>query len=195
MKTISENFFSIIIIFLLILLVFGDCNGDSTPEEPIIVRDTTWIRFDSIVYHKPEIIDRIHTENHYYIPDSTYEGLLKQFHKIVAEHTMKNVHSDTLKIKDLGYVHVIDTVSENEIKDRKYSYFFEYPEVETTITQPYVPRNQFYMGGGVQSGPVNAFNFGGLLKNKKDNIFKASIGITDQLQLQYGAEAYFKLKF
>lgn len=191
---IKDNIFSIVIVILLLFLVFWKDNGNTTPAEPIIVRDTTWIKFDSIVHHKPQIIDRIHTDNHYYIPDSTYEGLLKQFHKIVSEYTMKNVHSDTLKIEDIGYVHVLDTVSENEIKDRRYSYFFEYPEVETTITLPYVPRNQLYMGGGILTGHVDAAMFGILFKNKKDNIFKASIGVSEQLQLQYGAEAYFKLK-
>lgn len=195
MKT-ESNIFSIIIVILLIILIFWK-RDTSSLQEPIVIRDTVWMKFDSIVITKPQIINRIYKENyhHHYTPDSTYEGLTNQFKEIVKEYLSINVHSDTLKIKDLGYIHITDSVSRNEIQSRKWDYSFKYPEITTTIIKPQPPANQLYIGGGVQSGPVDAAKIGLLFKNKRDNIFKVSAGMTQLLQFQYDAEIYFKLKF
>lgn len=191
---LKDNIFSIAIVILLLILVFSK-PGDGIPEQPKIERDTVWIKFDSIVYQQPQIIETIERENHYYIPDSTYEGLLMQFEKIVQKYIAVNVHSDTLKIDDIGYVHVRDSVTENKIKWRDYNYSLNYPETTVTIREPYVPKNQFYFGGGLQTGPVDAVKAGLLFKNKRDAIIKGSVGLTNNLQFQFDAEAYFKLKF
>jgi hypothetical protein len=70
------EFLNLVILILLGILLFKQCNFKPVKEEaPTIVRDTTWIIKDSMVYSKPGIIktepypvpiDRWNTE---YLPD------------------------------------------------------------------------------------------------------------------------------
>ena len=101
---------------------------------------------------------------------------------------------DSIKIDSIGYVKITDTVQKNLIIGRSSNVNVKYPIIKETITLPYTPKNQLYIGGSVQLGPVGQLNGGVLFKNKKDQIFGGSVGITSQGQILYGANSYWKIK-
>ena len=161
-----------------------------------------WIHKDSTVYSKPSVIktepyavpvDRWKTE---YLPDTNYSKLVKQYEEVVRELLAKNISKDSLKIDSIGYVHVTDTVSKNIVTGRSYKYSLKYPIVTTTITLPEPKKNQFYYGGGLQGGNINAIdqiNAGLMFKNKKDQIYNITVGLNSQGRVIYGVNAYWKI--
>lgn len=198
MKFIKEHFFEAIILILLIILIMGRCNKPS-PVTEIIKRDTVWIYRDSVIVHVPQLIKTIPVErlikDTKYIPDTNYLPLLKQYQKLLLLYLEKNIQRDTLKLKNLGYISITDTVENNLISRRVYDYKIKYPEVTNTIIEK---RNQLYLGIGLQGEQtkyIHQFTFGLMLKNKKDQLYGASIGINADGHLTYGFSTYFKIKF
>jgi hypothetical protein len=122
------------------------------------------------------------------MPDSNY----KQFAQDVLNQLLaKNIQQDSIKIDSIGYVKVTDTVQRNMIVGRSSEVSVKYPIIRETITLPYVPKNQLYIGGSLQSNQISG---GLLLKNKKDQIFGGSVGINNQGQLVYSVQSYWKIK-
>jgi len=203
MKFIAGNFLAIIILLLVIVLFADRCNKPSIIDKPIVTKDTIWIHHDSVVTSKPQLVKVISTPiekiitNIQYKPDTNYQALLKQYNALLTLYFNKNIQKDTLKIDKLGSIYITDTISKNISIYRAYNYSFKYPFVKETIATT-IHRTQLYIGGGVQGNPislVNQFNTGILLKNKKDQIFGASIGLNINGQLQYGVQSYWKLNF
>jgi len=195
----------LIIIVLLVIIFLQRCGGghSSTLDIPIIKRDTMWIIKDSTVYSKPQLIKTIpvdvsrDTIIREYLPDTTYEGLLKDYQAVVFELLNKNIYQDSLKIDSIGYVKVVDTVSKNSIVGRSYNYNLKYPIIKETIIQPAKKTNQLYIGGmlfGSPEEPISSVNTGLLFKNKKDQIFGGSVGLNRQGELQYGIQSFWKIK-
>jgi hypothetical protein len=67
-----------------------------------------------------------------YVADPNYNRLVKQYNGLVDKYTEQNIHKDSIKIDDIGYVNIIDTVSENLlleenilfIKIPNYNYYY-----------------------------------------------------------------------
>jgi len=203
MKFITNNFLAIIVLLLVVVLFADRCNKPSIVEKPIVTRDTVWVHHDSIIISKPKLLKTIYTplevikKQIEYVPDTNYQKLLKQYQALLLLYLEKNIQKDTLTLDKLGSIYITDTISKNISTHRVYDYSFKYPFVKENITTT-VHRNQLYIGGGVQGNPislVNQFNAGVLLKNKKDQIFGASIGLNINGQLQYGVQSYWKLNF
>jgi len=122
MEVIKNNFLSFIIILLLAIVLIGRCSGP-TPvvQPPLVTRDTVWVRYDSIIYKRPYIVKRIRVpikeivKDVQYIPDTNYDGLVKQYRDLLILYFAKNIQRDTLKINKFGYVYVQDTVNTNVI--------------------------------------------------------------------------------
>jgi len=199
----GKNLTNIVIVFLLLVLLFRTCTNPHPISSPQIIRDTTWIYKDSVVYSKPQIIKSIpaiSTKKYYtkeYLPDTNYQKLLLQYREVVTELLSQNIYLDSIKIDTTGYAYISDTVSQNKISGRSLSYSIKYPTITETIIIPEKKRNQLYAGFSIlgQPFPLNSFNAELLLKNKADNIFGASIGITSNSKLQYGVKYYTKIKF
>lgn len=172
-----------VIIVVLILLVFFK-GKYKLPDPKIVTVEKIIDHFhDSTIY-----VNTFHTETikptitkipQVLQPDSNDAVLRKQYNKLLELYASKSVTSDTLKIDTLGYVSVLDTVQFNKLMNRKYSYKINAKEriITTTITQPYKPNNQVYVGGelGWGTGQQNALNSAGIglmFKNKKDNVLK-----------------------
>lgn len=194
---------NIVIIFLLLVLLFRTCrNPYPTTSSPKIIRDTTWIHTDTIVYSKPQIIKTIpsvSTKEYYtkeYLPDTNYQKLVLQYREVVDKLLSQNIYSDSIKIDTTGYAYITDTISQNKISGRSLSYSIKYPIIKETTIVPEKKRNQFYAGFSVlgQPFPLNSLNAELLFKNKVDNIFGASVGITSDSKLQYGVRYYTKIK-
>lgn len=198
----GKNLTNLIILFLLLVLLFRTCRNPYPTSSPTIIRDTTWIYKDSVVYSKPQIIKSvpaISTKEYYtkeYLPDTNYQKLLSQYREVVAKLLAQNIYSDSIKIDTTGYAYVTDTVSQNRILGRSLSYSIKYPTIRQTIIIPEKKRNQLYAGFSIlgQPFPLNSLNAELLLKNKSDNIFGASIGVTSESKLQYGVRYYTKIK-
>ena len=198
------DFLNLVIAILVIVLLFKTCNVKPVDSvQPTIKRDTVWVYKDSTVYSKPSVvktepyavpIDRWNTE---YLPDTNYSKLVKQYEEIVRELLAKNISKDSLKIDSIGYVHITDTVSRNVVTGRSYKYSLKYPIITNTITVPQPKKNQFYYGGGLQGGNINAIdqiNAGLLFKNKQDQLYNITVGLNSQGRVIYGINAYWKIK-
>ena len=192
MNHIKDNFINIVVLVLLSLFFIERCNDNPpTEQKPTIVRDTIYFIKDSIIYSKPQTVKtiEIHKDSvKTYMPDSNY----KQFAQDVLNQLLaKNIQQDSIKIDSIGYVKVTDTVQRNMIVGRSSEVSVKYPIIRETITLPYVPKNQLYIGGSLQSNQISG---GLLLKNKKDQIFGGSVGINNQGQLVYSVQSYWKIK-
>lgn len=205
MKFIKENFLNLVLIILIVVLFLQRCTEHKvvqTPPQITIVRDTVWVIHDSTVYSKPQLIKTIPVPYEKlevkYLPDSNYPNLVKQYWSVVDRLLAINIQEDSLKIDSIGYVKVTDTVNENMIVGRSYKYDLKYPKIKETITikEPYKPKNQLYIGGGVSGTKLNLFDqfdVGVLFKNKKDQIYGTKVGMTLSGNVQYGIQSYWKL--
>lgn len=167
---------STVIIALVLMLFF---KGKYKIPEPQVVVETHIIEHfhTDTVRSVPIITQQIFPtkiETKYIADTSSMEALKKQYDTLVKNHTVSNISQDTLKVGSVGMVAVRDTVRENKIVGRSWSYNLKEREIITTITikEPYKPKNQLYYGGEVGSAP--SAELGVMLKNKKDNIIKLS---------------------
>ena len=198
MAFVTKNFLAIIVLLLVVLLLTNRCDHSGT--KPTIVTDTVYIHHDSIITSKPQLVKVIYTPiekivtNIQYKPDTNYQALLKQYNALLTLYFNKNIQKDTLKLNKLGYISVTDTVYNNLITGRAYDYHLTYPEITKIITRH---TNQLYIGGALEGNRinlVNQINLGLLLKNKKDQIFGASIGLDQSGVVQYSINSYWKIK-
>lgn len=201
----SNNIPYIIIIALLIILLIEKCHKEvDVPQEPIVTIKVDTIRMhDTIIKTRPKFIkgDSIPYAmwDTAYLPDTTYNGVKKQYLAAMTKFLTKNYYVDTLHVnKDslFGWIAVADTVFKNELQKRSYSYDLSYIQKTVTITQPTPPTRQLYFGGGVtgtRSSSLSGAHLGILYKSKKDAIIGAQIGFSNELQ--YGISIYQKIKF
>jgi uncharacterized protein YceK len=66
-----------------------------------------------------------------YVADPNYNRLVKQYNGLVDKYTEQNIHKDSIKIDDIGYVNIIDTVMKPYCW-KKTSYSLKYPTITTT---------------------------------------------------------------
>lgn len=203
MNFIKQNFLSLIILLLLVIVFIGRCSKPTIIEKPTIVRDTVWNYHTNTVISNPNLINTLppsikEIKETKYLPDTNYQKLLVQYQNLLVLYLEKNIQKDRLKIDSIGYVDVTDTISKNLIAGRTYTYDLKYPVITTTVTLPPLRRNQFYIGGGLEGNSgsiINQLNAGLLLKNKKDQIFGVYTGMDMSGQLQFGVQTYFKISF
>lgn len=171
MNYIKDNFLNIVVLVLVSILFVERCGyKPEIKQEPTIVRDTVYSVRDTTIYSKPQIIKtiEIHKDStKSYIPDTNYNKLVIQYQTIVNQLLAKNIQQDSIKIDSIGYVKITDTVQKNLIIGRSSQVNVKYPTIRETITLPYIPKNQLYIGGGIQLGPTNQLNGGILLKTRK----------------------------
>lgn len=202
MKFVKNNLISVLVLILLIILFIERCNKPVEPTPPPkIVRDTVWLTHDSVVYSKPKVIRTIQIKSKdslIYVPDTSYPKLALQYQEIVNQLLAKNIHIDTVRIDTNGYVKIVDTVQKNLIIGRSTHVSVKYPVIKETITLYPKPVNQLYVGGdvgGSQISLINQVRAGVILKNKKDQIFTASVGLGTNGHPVFGLGSYWKLKF
>ena len=196
---IKKNFFNVVILVLVAVILLQKCNGNKVPtEKPSVKRDTIWVVKQNVIITKPTLVKTIPGKSGTdYIPDPNYAKLVLQYTKLVEEHIALNVYKDTIKIDSIGHVYINDTVSKNNIAYRKVAWDLKYPIITKTITLPPLKTNQIYYGGGLQGGQdqlINQFNVGVLLKTKTDQIYNVYTGLDTNGQVQVGLQAYWKIK-
>jgi hypothetical protein len=181
--------------------------------------DTTWRVRDSIVYQKklvpdtsivPELNNRISVLAE--ITDSTNFNNVSLSNQIVdwsnkytelytqlkTKHIYKNRYSLG---EDSSYADVIDTVVDNELHERLFSFHLSQPEITnttTTVITKILPESRrLYIGGGFHLGSGNIINSvkGGLLYKDRHRIYSLEyIKNISGVGSQYGAGIYFPIK-
>lgn len=201
MKQIKDYIIIALLVFLLIKTFFPSKNIITIPTVRV-ERDTTYSVKDSTITLKPQIIQTIPFPvkeiTKEYLPDTSYEKLVVQYQELVKKFLASNISKDSVKIDSFGYVNIIDTVSENHIKNRSVNWNLKLPTVTTKIHYPYIPKNKVFFGIGLQGNPttlVTQFNGNLLFQNKKDNILGVQAGISPRGELNYGVSTYWKIKF
>jgi hypothetical protein len=153
---------------------------DTIKGKPVLIkakRDTIWR--DSLIFK----------------PDTSYEGLLKQYTALGDSHFTTNVYNTKYELDSFGTATIVDTVTANKLTGRFISYNLSIPSKTITITKPAPAVRQFYVGGGLYGNPlapIKSANLGLLYKDRKDRIFIASIGFDGQPI--YGLQSYWKIK-
>jgi len=117
---------------------------------------------------------------------------------ILKDYYCKEVYKDTLKLNDgLGYVSVIDTVSQNEIIGRVWNSQVNKIIIKDTKIVKKAPTNQLYIGAVGGFDKVNIVNFVGptlVLKTKKDKLYSLGIGYGTNKQISIQGGLYWKIK-
>lgn len=212
MNFIFKNL-QLIIIIVLVGIVFLQRACSPDPEQPIT--DINKVTIDKKEYelllHKKDTFWR--TEHIYYKGDPipgkiVYVDVPKDIDTpaVIRDYFAKRPYSETVQIENdsinYGTVTVTDTVHQNKLFDRRYNFNLLIPEAHDVIVVKELPKNQLYIGGGLNFDKVNLLNsaYGGLLlKTKKDHIYGLNIGLSTQFNESVtpfiGGAMYWKIKW
>ena len=196
---------SLLVLVLVLILLLQKCGSDGNiskaTHDTVISVQYHYIKDTG--YSKPTFIkgqrDTILESSVEYVPSQDYDELYNQFEELKQAVLSKNIYTDKLKIDSFGTVEIIDTIQRNQIIGRRYINNLIIPTKTITITNniPIKPKNQFYIGGDIQGSQIKliqGFDAGILLKNKKDQIFGATVGISTTGEIRYGIQSYWKIK-
>lgn len=117
---------------------------------------------------------------------------------ILKDFYCKEVYKDTLKLNDgLGYVSVIDTVSQNKIIGRVWNSQVNKIIVKDTKIVKKAPVNQLYIGAVGGFDRVNIVNYVGptlVFKTKKDKLYSLGVGYGTNKQISLQGGIFWKIK-
>lgn len=196
---------TVIIVVLVLYVAFSKngCSPRHQKSDTVTVHDTTWSVHDTTIYKTligkgKTLHDTIQTPPEY-IADTNYPRLLAQYKDLLSKYMALVEFKDTIRLDTLGYVSIIDTVNQNNIKGRSVRSNYKIPTitVTNTITNYAPPKAMLFFGGGVQGNQtlgVTGANLGILYKSKKDKIVGFNVGSTIGSQLNYGISSYWKIK-
>ena len=190
MEWVKKNILSLIIIVLFILYGLKNCNG-FFGQQQATKTDTIFSSHTEYVPQPPQIIPQYipmpsSSQQPVFIPqqykpDTTLNGVLRQYIELLNKYLVKNNYSDSVVLKDsaghrVGVVNLEDQISENKFTYRKPSYQLSFPVTTNTITitKEAKKRNQLYIGGVIEGSTENGLNSAGLgllFKTKKDAIW------------------------
>jgi hypothetical protein len=203
----KSNFFIIIILVLIGVIVIQQCTSDNGTENPTIKVDG---KKYELLKHKIDtvVIDRFKTK---YIKGSDiyHETIVEKEKRvevpvylkgdtirIVEEYNKKVLYKDKLVLdNDLGSIELTDTISQNKIIGRKWSAQIKERTITDTKIVKELPKNQVYVGVGgvvgnslVLAGPTLS------LKTKKDNIYGLNVYVDNNLNKYIGVNLAWKIK-
>jgi len=195
------------VIVLAVLLYFQRCNNDATgPQKPDTIYSVQQIPQPPVYIPQyipiPQSTQTPVIIPQNYQPAKELQALIKQYEDLVKKHIAVKTYQDSIELRDtagtkVGIVNLKDVVSENEIKSRTPNYQLSFPKTTITIREPYKPRNQLYIGGGIlgtETNLVSGAKIGGYWKNKRDQLYGASVQKTNNYPLIYSLEGYWKIR-
>lgn len=199
MKSFFNNIQSLIILILIIvILLMRACDGGGNQID--IDEDTKIIQVDTIVK-----VDTIEVEKEVYVPKwktkvvtkvDTVEKLVLQdvdTLKILKDYYELYAYQDTLTFDTLGYAVVKDTITENSILNRQYTYKINKYTNEIEVVR-LIDQTEFYIGVGsrVNGRLINYMGVEGLMRSKKGNTFMLGVGLNEDQEFTYGGGIYWK---
>jgi hypothetical protein len=200
---IKNNLFSFIVLVLLLTLIFFQWRNKKLIEsntKSIRQVDTMWMQVKNYTNVVPKVIERIpyqvSDKDTLYTPDSNYAKLVVQYHKLVEELLAKHIISDSFRVDTFGYVHVQDTVSNNQIIGRSYVSHLKLPTIREVIQYPIPPKGIFYWGGSLNMTSdyqMNQVTTGFMYKFKSDVLTGLDFGVNANKQLVFGVHGYWPI--
>jgi hypothetical protein len=196
MKITWERIQSIIIIILvIIILIMSKCTGKKQkPAEDKVITQTNII-WDTLEIEKNVYVPKWRTkiETKY---DTTYVEVPADVDtlNILKDYYSKYVYVDTLFLDTLGYITLIDTISENKIFSRANIQKITLPTVfQKEII--YINEREFYAGFGTRTNGRNISWMGleGLYRSKKGNTFIIGIGTDNENKFSVGGGVHWRI--
>jgi hypothetical protein len=179
----------LIVVLIVVIFLMRSCSGTGTPTEPQIIRDT--------------IVESIMIEKQYpiYVPKIQYitQVNIDTFNTpidtsaILSDYYAVKTYEDKQVLDSLNLT-IIDTISQNQIKSRKISYTFTYPQ--TTIRETIIlNKRELYFGIGATGNQSQLQYLGGemVFRNKKRQAYGLGVGVNQNLVPVVSARMYWKL--
>jgi hypothetical protein len=137
----KDKIILLLVIGILATIALYQCR-ESTPHtngpDTLIVRDTTWLRHDSLIVKKVKVTKEISVPYEVlvkeYQADTSYPKLKKQYEDLAKDYAAKRVYIDSVNVGKFGHIQITDTVSENKLTKRTTKDNFKIPVVKETIT-------------------------------------------------------------
>lgn len=203
----KSNFFLIIILILIGVIVIQQCTSDNGSDKPIIKVDG---KKYELLKHQIDTVyqDRWHTkytkgsdiyhetivekEKRVEVPVYTKGDTVK----IIEAYNKKVLSKDKLVLDDnLGTIEITDTLYQNKILGRKWNANIRERTITDTKIVKELPRNQVYVGVGGMVG--NSLILAGpnlSLKTKKDNIYGVNVYVDPNMNKYIGVNLAWKIK-
>ena len=200
----NKFYLGIIAVLIVIIFLQRACTSKCPKApEPITIIDTI-LKHDTSIIHKKVWLKFHDTtyipEDPIYMLDTNCDLVKTRFQKVVKEHTAKNIYQDTILIDTFGKIYIYDTVQFNRLLRRGIVKNYTIPVYTKIITVPEEPKRHLYFGGGLdgtyinKTPMINVAKAGLLYKNKKDQIYGATVGVSINGYLVYGLQSYWKIK-
>ena len=209
MAFIKANFQFLLILVLFGILLLQTCNKPTpVDQKPTIVTvvDTSWKHmvqpvtnvYPTITTKVPYVVGVDKGKDTLYIPSTNDSILRLQYQALRDSILAQNIYKQTLKY-DSSSVTLTDTITNNHLTGRSYSFDIKYPVITntTTITIPPKPTSQLYVGGGMFGNPsslINGAKAGFVYKSKKDQIYQVNAIQQFSGQTYYELSTYWKIK-
>jgi hypothetical protein len=203
----KQNFFLIIILVLIGVIVIQQCTSNSDSDKPIIKVDgkkyellsqkidtvfvdkfkTKYLK-GSDIYHETIVEKEKRVEVPVYLKGDTI--------RIVEDYHKKVLYKDKLVLDDnLGTIELTDTISMNKIIGRKWNAQIKERTITDTKIVKELPRNQVYAGLSGVVGNSNVLVGPQIsLKTKKDNIYGVNVYLDNNLNKYIGFNLAWKIK-
>ena len=193
---------TLLIIGLIILLVFSrTCDGDDEKDTTTIdgkTYQTVKHTVDTVIVPKTQIEYR--PGKTIYKETPVFVSMPREIDTMVIlkNYYSKEIYKDTLKLKDnLGFITVIDTISENKIIGRTWNSKINEVIIKDTKIVKELPVNQLYIGAVAGFDRVNIVNYVGptlVLKTKKDKLYSLGVGYGTNKQITIQGGIFWKIK-
>jgi hypothetical protein len=203
----KQNFFLIIILVLIGVIVIQQCTSNSDSDKPIIKVDgkkyellsqkidtvfvdkfkTKYLK-GSDIYHETIVEKEKRVEVPVYLKGDTIR-MVEDYHK-------KVLYKDKLVLDDnLGTIELTDTISMNKIVGRRWNAQIKERTITDTKIVQELPRNQVYAGLSGVVGNSNVLVGPQIsLKTKKDNIYGVNVYLDNNLNKYIGFNLAWKIK-
>jgi hypothetical protein len=167
----------VVVMGIYMVLTHNKLETSNIPQpQPKTITDTVRMVHDSLIYLDGDIIQIEKITEVPAIVDTT--TILKKFYD-------KNFHKDTIELSNnLGFVFINDSISQNEIFKRTFTFNLNEPVKEEPIIIPPTPLiNQVYFGVNGQlnqKDQIGAIGLGLMLKTNKEKIFNVTFGVSNK---------------
>lgn len=192
MKNYFNNIQSLLIVVLAVLLLLQKgCSKPSIVEPKVVT--TTEIKWDTVQVEKVVYQPKWRTRTEYKW-DTVNTPLSLDTIAIINDYFSKYTYIDTLNFDSLGYVMVIDTITQNQITGRNVQSNIRIP-TKIITNDVYLNRREFYFGVSVGATPTQIQGINGelLYINKKRQGYGIGVGVNPEFQPVYTGRLYWKI--
>jgi hypothetical protein len=179
----------LIVVLIVVIFLMRSCSGKDTPTEPQIIRDTI-IEYVTIEKTYPVYVPKVKYVTK--VDIDTFSTPIDTA-TILADYYAIKTYEDKQVLDSLNLV-ITDTISQNQIKSRKISYTFTYPQ--TTIRETIIlNKRELYFGIGATGNQDQLQYLGGevIFRNKKRQAYGLGVGVDQNLVPVISARMYWKL--